>query len=98
MAKVWDIIGQKLWNILWDIFVKNCWIYLTKLWDKLVHWIYFANTKGCLRQNYGIYRANIMGYTMGYISEKLWDIFVKVRDLFRKIMGYIGPQLWDILG
>ena len=39
-----------------------------------------------------------MGYTMGYISQNLWDIFVKVWDLFRKIMGYIGPQLWDILG
>ena len=39
-----------------------------------------------------------MGYTMGYICEKLWDIFVKLWALFRKTMGYIGKKLWDILG
>ena len=34
---LWDIfgktmgyIGQKLWDILLDILVKNCWIYLAK--------------------------------------------------------------------
>ena len=73
---------------------------MAKLWDILVHWIYFANTEGCLRQNYGIYMANLMGYTRGYICQKLWDIIVKVWDLFRKTgiyraetMGYIGLRL-----
>ena len=32
--------GQTLWHILWYTLVKNCWIYLSKLWDILVHWIY----------------------------------------------------------
>ena len=30
-----------------------------------------------------IYSANIMGYTMGYICQKLWDILDKTK-------GYIG--------
>ena len=41
-----------------------------------------------------------MGYTMGYICQKLLDIIVKVWDLFRKTgiyraatMGYIGLRL-----
>ena len=33
-------IWPKSWVILWDILVKNYWIYLAKLWDILVHWIY----------------------------------------------------------
>ena len=36
-------------------------------------------TKGYIRQNYGIYRTKIMGYTMGYICQKLWDIFDKTK-------------------
>ena len=27
-----------------------------------------------IRLNYGIYSVQIMGYTMGYIWQKLWDI------------------------
>ena len=79
------------------IFSNYC-IYLAKLWDILVQGIYFVKTKGCFRQNYGIYRANIMGYTMGYICQKLWDIFVKLLDLYSKTMAYIGQKLCVILG
>ena len=39
-----------------------------------------------------------MGYTMGYICQKLWDIFVKLWDLFRDYGIYISQKLWDILG
>ena len=52
-----------------DILFKHCWIYLAKLWDILVHWIF----KQKLR--------NILGKIMGYITQKLrdipWDIFDK---------------------
>ena len=34
-----------------------------------------------------------MGYSMGYICQMLWDIFVKQWDLFGKTMGYIGEKL-----
>ena len=61
-------IGPKLWIKLWDILVKNCWIYLAKLWDILVHWIYKAKTKGYIRQKYGRNKAKIVGDTMGYIG------------------------------
>ena len=70
-------IGHTLWDILRYIFVKNCWIYLAKQCDILIHWIYLAKTKGYNRQNYGICRVEIMGHTMGYICQKLWDIFDK---------------------
>ena len=80
-------IGQKLWNILWDIFVKNCWIYFAKLCDKLrnvlvkflgyrkvklwdILWDifdknlkeYICKTMGFIQKNYGINRAETMGY------------------------------------
>ena len=31
---------------------------------------------------YGIYKGNIMGYTNGYIYQKLWDIFVKSYGIY----------------
>ena len=36
-----------------------------------------------------------MGYTMGYICQKLWDIYIrqKLRRIMDKSMGY----LWDII-
>ena len=97
-SKNYGIYWAKILGFLCDIFGKGYGIYLEKLWDILVHCIYFAKTKGYSRQNVRIYRVNIMGYTMGYICRKLWDIFVKLWDLFRKIyeiyraetMGYIG--------
>ena len=47
---------------------------------------------------------------MGYIRQKLWDIFGKLWDIYGKyyriywlkiigyFMGYIRQKLWDILG
>ena len=36
---------------------------------------------GYIRQNYGIYSAKTIGYIMGYILQKLWDIFGKIWDI-----------------
>ena len=36
-----------------------------------------------------------MGYTMGYIFQKLWDIFVKSYGIYLPILRGI---LWDIIG
>ena len=41
---------------------------------------------------------DILGKSMGYIWQKLWDIFTKTMGYFGKTMGYIGQKLWDILG
>ena len=75
IRKKYGIHGSKLWDILWDILFKNCWIYLAKLWHKRSIECIKQKLRVYIRQNYGIYRANIMGYTMGYICQKLWDIF-----------------------
>ena len=40
LSKAMRYIRQTLRVILWDILVINCWIYLAKLWDILVHRIY----------------------------------------------------------
>ena len=45
---------------------------------------------GYIRQNCGIYRAKIRGYTMGYNRQKLWDIF-------DKNLGVYWVKLWEIL-
>ena len=45
---------------------------------------------GCIRQNCGIYKAKIRVYTMGYIRQKVWDIFDKK-------LGVYWVKLWDIL-
>ena len=42
-------------------------------------------------QNFGIYRANIKGYTMGYICQKL-------RDIVNKNLGIYCQKLSDIWG
>ena len=34
---------------------------------------------------------------MGYIWQKLWDIFIKTTVIFVKTMGYNGLKLWDIM-
>ena len=42
-----------------------------------------TNTKGYIRQNYGIYRAKLW--------DILWDIFVKSYEIYlTKTKGYIG--------
>ena len=59
-------IQQTLWDILsktMGYIRKNYGIYGAKLWD------IFGN-------NRGIYRATTIGYFMGYIWPKLWDILV----------------------
>ena len=51
-----------------------------------------------------IYGDKTVGYMMGYIWKKLWDIFEKImryiwqklRDALDKIMGYIRQKLRDI--
>ena len=43
--------------------VKQC-------YDNITHHRY-------IRLNYGIYSEQILGYTMGYICQKLWVIFHK---------------------
>ena len=32
LQKVWDIFA-KIWDIIWDILVNNCWIYLANYQD-----------------------------------------------------------------
>ena len=41
--------GQTLWDILWDILVKNCWIYLAKIILKN-NGICSEKTMGCFGQ------------------------------------------------
>ena len=67
-------------------------------------------TEGNIRQNYGIYWANTMGYIGLKLKVVLWYIFEKptgyiwkkIGIYWAKTKGYIGlrPQciLWDLLG
>ena len=38
---------------------------------------YICKNMGYIKQNFGIYRAKIMGYTVGYIFQNVWEIFDK---------------------
>ena len=60
---------------VWDILGKHYGIYYGIYWLKIV---------GYICQNYGIY------WSIGYIKQKL-------RDVFGKILGYRKLKLWDIL-
>ena len=56
-------IDQKLWDILWDISIKNYGVYWPKLLD------IFGKNYGIY---YGIYGSKTMGYigkSMGYIGQ-----------------------------
>ena len=55
LAKTVGYIWKKLWDILWDIWVKNNGIY----WQK--YGIYWAKLY-YIEQNYGIYGDITMGY------------------------------------
>ena len=48
-------LDQKLWDIQLDILVKNCWIYLAKVWD------IFGKTMGYIGQTF----FDIFGKPMG---------------------------------
>ena len=67
MGYTMGYICQKLWDLFdkkrgaWDMGYTGPLDILSK-------------TMGRLRQNYGIYWKKIMGYTMGYICQKLWDL------------------------
>ena len=52
--------------------------------------IYLEKLCDTLGKSYGIYCAKNIGYFIGYVKQKLWDILGKT-------MGYIGQKLWDIL-
>ena len=94
---------QKLCNILWDSFEKSRRGCICKIWDL------FKKTMGYMGRNCGIYCAKTIGYFLGYIKQKLWDIFgkhygiycQKLWDISGKTMGYIGKNMgyiWQNIG
>ena len=89
-------IGQKLWNILWDIWVlivgyilQNYGIYWSIRYIKIKLTIYNAKLWDIFRKNYGIYlqkQWDIFQRTMGYIGENHGIYWAKTIGYF---MGYI---------
>ena len=56
---------------------------------------------GYIWQNYGIYEAKTIGYFIGYIWLKVWDILGKNYRIYYgiyclKLVGYIW-KIWNIL-
>ena len=67
IGKNYEIYWAKIMGyIMVYILVNNCWIYLSKLWDILVHLYIKLKLRDGLG-DYWIYRVKIMGNTKGYI-------------------------------
>ena len=73
--------GLRLWVIFWDILVKHCCIYLSKLWDILL--------LGYIKQKLG----DVLGNILGYIGQTLWGILAKTMGYIRKNRGIYGLRL-----
>ena len=88
--KVWDILGKHYgiyygihWLKIFGYICQNSGIYQSIGYIKL-------KLRDGLGE-YGIYRGKIMGFTKGYIFQKLWDTFVKSYGIYLpKTKGFIG--------